>query len=122
MTWKSIRLELARTHDFPEGSPDRQYLVSLPLDDNDLVDADALKAEPARATVRRIWADEPDRHGYIVAAGTGWAFSYAVGEDDDEPIFHLETHPVRAGEYLTLTEQDGEVLPFRVTQCEDAEP
>ena len=46
---------------------------------------------------------------------------YAVGEDDDEPIFHLETHRIRKDEYLTLTENDGEVQPFRIAECDDAQ-
>lgn len=118
MTWTAIRLELARTPDFPEGSVTRQYLLTLPLDERDRIDAAALKAEPARATVRRIWDGEPGRHGYVIPTERGWALSYAVGEEDDEPIFHLETHQIRPGEYLTLTETDGEAQPFRIAQCE----
>lgn len=121
MTWKTIRLELARTHDFPEGSTARQYILTLPLDDGDRIDAAAIEAEPARATVRRIWGGESDRHGYVIPTARGWALSYAVGEDDDEPIFHLETHRIRAGEYLTVTENDGEVQPFRIAECEAAQ-
>ena len=48
----------------------------------------------------------------------GWAFSYRPGEDDDEQVFHLENHPIRIGEYLTLTEPDGERLPFRVASLQ----
>lgn len=117
-----IRLELARTHDFPEGSTARQYLLTLPLDDDDRIDAAAIEAEPARATVRRIWDGEPDRHGYVIRTERGWALSYALGEEDDEPIFHLETHPIRIGEYLTLTENEGEVQPFRIAECDEAQP
>jgi hypothetical protein len=40
--------------------------------------------------------------------------SYEPGEEDDETVFHLETHPLRIGEYVTLTEPDGTRLPFRV--------
>ena len=38
-----------------------------------------------------------------------------IGKEDDETVFHLETHPMRIGEYITLTEPDGSRLPFRVT-------
>ena len=61
-----------------------------------------------------IEPDEPDHQGYVIRSGTKWAFSYAIGEEDDEDLFHLEGHPLRQGEYLTLTEPDGERLPFRV--------
>jgi hypothetical protein len=113
--WKSIRLELARTKDFPSGSATRAFLVRLPINDQGLIDAAALEAEPARATVRRFWPNERDLSGYVIRTPNGWAFSYRKGEEDDEGIFHLETHAIRAGEYVTLKEPDGTELPFRVT-------
>ena len=115
MNWKSIRLELARTSEFPEGSASRAYLMRLPLDEGGLIDERELSNWPAMATVHRFWPNEPDRSGYVVRTPTGWAMSYEPGEDDDEPIFHLESHPIRLGEYLTLTEPDGSRLPFRVS-------
>jgi hypothetical protein len=114
MNWKSIRLELARTPDHPAGSASRAYLLRLPLAEDGLIDGDAIRHDPARATVRRFWPSQPDLSGYVVPTRRGWAFSYRPGEEDDEPIFHLETHPIRPGEYLTVTEPDGQRLPFRV--------
>jgi hypothetical protein len=119
MNWQSIRLELARTPDFPEGSANRAYLLHLPLDDRGLIDEPSRRSSPARATVRRFWPNEPDLSGYVIRRLDGWAFSYAPGEDDDEAIFHLENHPIRLGEYLTLTEADGSRLPFRVASMKD---
>ena len=69
---------------------------------------------PARATVRRFWPNERDQSGYVILTPRGWALSYRPGEEDDEALFHLETHPIRPGEYVTLTEPDGSRLPFRV--------
>jgi hypothetical protein len=114
MTWKSIRLELARTKEFPEGSASRAYLLRLPLDDRGLIDESALRREPAMATVHRFWPNQPDMSGYVIRTPAGWAMSYEPGEEDDETVFHLETHPLRIGEYVTLTEPDGRKLPFRV--------
>lgn len=118
MTWKTIRLELARTADFPNGSPGRAYLLRLPLDAEGHVDTAAFRAEPGLATVRRYWPNEPDMAGYVIRTDRGWAFSYALGDADDEAIFHLETHAIRPGEYVTITETDGEKLPFHVMRCE----
>ena len=118
MSWKSIRLELARTSDFPQGSASRAYLLRLPLGDNGLIDEPVLRATPARATVRRFWPNEPDMAGYVLPASGGWVFSYEPGEEDDEAVFHLENHPIRLGEYVTLTEPDGRQLPFRVASIE----
>ena len=114
MNWKSIRLELARTPDFPEGSASRAYLLHLPLGEDGLIDETSFREAPASATVRRFWPSEPDMAGYVIRTPGGWAFSYEPGEEDDECIFHLETHPIRPGEYITLTEPDGRRLPFRV--------
>ena len=114
MNWKSIRLELARTSEFPEGSASRAYLLRLPLDESGLIDERELAGSPALATVHRFWPNEPDRSGYVIRTPYGWAMSYEPGETDDESVFHLETHPIRLGEYLTLTEPDGRQLPFRV--------
>ena len=112
--WTLARLELARTPEFPEGSASRAYLLRLPLGDDGLIDDAALSEDPAQATVRRSWPDQADQSGYLVRKGRGWAFSHALGEDDDEALYHLEAHPIRLGEYLTLTEPDCTRLPFRV--------
>ena len=114
MNWKNIRLELARTADFPEGSASRCYLLRLPVDDDGLIDKDAIDRAPAQATVRRFWPNQPDLSGYVIRTPQGWAFSYRPGEEDDETLFHLEWHPLRIGNYITLTEPDGQQLPFRV--------
>ena len=119
MNWQSIRLELARTPDFPRGSASRAYLLHLPLNDRGLIDEPSRELCPGRATVRRFWPNEADLSGYVIRRNDGWAFSYMPGEEDDEPIFHLENHPIRLGEYLTLTEPDGRRLPFRVASVKD---
>lgn len=110
----SVRLELARTPEFPNGSASRAYLVHLPLDGEGLIDEEAMRRAPAKATVRRFWPNERDMSGYVISTSRGWALSYRPGEDDDETIFHLETHRMRIGEYVTLSEPDGGQLPFRV--------
>lgn len=114
MTWTTIRLELARTREFPNGSPAHAYVLRLPLTQDGTIDPQEFDARPELATVRRFWPGEPERSGYIIHKGGGWAFSYAVGEEDDETIFHLESHPLRIGDYLTLTEPDGDKWPYQV--------
>lgn len=113
-TWNIVKLELARTDDFPSGSASRSYLIRIPLNDQGLIDEAARASDPGRATIRRFWPNERDQSGYILKSRNGWVFSYAVGEEDDENLFHLENHPIRQGEYVTVTESDGERLPYRV--------
>jgi hypothetical protein len=122
MTWHMIRFDLARSPDFPEGSRDHSYLLRAPLDGHQIADLDALHAAPERAEVLRSWPDEPDMRGYLVHKHKGWTFSYGPGDADDEPLFHLEAHPLRVGEYVTVTERDGTPIAFQVTLCEALAP
>lgn len=117
MPWTSLRLELARTAEFPQGSSRHIYLLHLPLGAGGLIDEAQLKDSPERATVHRYWGDEPSRAGYVVDTPAGWAISYERGEDDDEPLFHLETHRLQAGDYVTIVDSDGERLPMRIVSA-----
>ena len=90
--------------------------MRVPLDEDGRIDEAAIAERPNRATVRRFWPNEPDQSGYLLRTPRGWAFSYALGEDDDEGIYHLEGHPLRDGDYVTVTETNGQQLPFRVVQ------
>lgn len=119
MTWKTIRLELARTADYPEGSSAHAYVFRVPLDDAGYIEPDLLKNAEKRPEVRRFWHGEPEQKGVVIASAKGWAFSYQVGEDDDETIFRLKDHPLKVGEYLTITETDGSELPFKVVSCHE---
>ena len=49
MSWKTIRLELARTPEFTNGSPIRAYLLRLPLDPDGLIETTEFGPTPALA-------------------------------------------------------------------------
>jgi hypothetical protein len=91
-------------------------MLRVPLDAEGLIDDAALEKCPAMATVRRFWPNEADQTGYLIRNGNGWLFSYAVGDEDDEQVYHLEAHPLRVGDYVTITEVDGQRYPFRVVR------
>ena len=114
--WNLIRLELARTPEFPEGSASRAYMLRVPLEPGGLIDDAEMAKHPAMATVRRFWPNEPDQTGYLIRKDRDWAFSYALGDEDDEPLYHLRAHPLRMGDYVTITEPDGVDFPFRVAR------
>ncbi len=115
MPLKRIRLELARTRTFPDGSRSRGYEFTLPLKADGHIDADAWPAEKSKCRVRRFWEGEDDRIGEIHhTRHRTWAFSYVPGEADDEHFYHLETHVFRVGEYISIREPDGETYPFKV--------
>lgn len=121
-SWQRLRLELARTAQFPEGSPDRGYVIRVPLDDDNLIDADALQTHQEVATVRRFWPGETGMGGFVVATPRGWGFSYRPGEEDDEIIHQLESHRLGLGDYITLTEPDGDQAPFKVVSVMNVDP
>jgi hypothetical protein len=119
MPLKKIRLELARTKEFPDGSAGHGYEFVAPLDAKGQLDAKAWKQFKAACTVHRFWGDA-DEHGTLIHRPDGkWVFSYEPGDDaDDEPIFRFDRHAFLKGEYVSVTEHDGVTRPFRVAAVE----
>ncbi|CAN0407628.1 unnamed protein product [Phaeothamnion confervicola] len=114
---RHVRLELARDHDFPDGSSERGYELVAPLDDEGRLLAAAWKVIPDRCRVRRFWPRERDDVGHIVhKPGGAWAFHYDIHGDPahDETGWHLDTHKFVPGEYVSIKEQDGVLRTFRV--------
>jgi hypothetical protein len=117
---KLIRLELARTAEFPDGSKKHGYELVAPLRDDGHIDLEEWRRYGQACTMLRFWDDEDDQHGTLVRAkGDRWAFSYEPGDADDEPIYHFASHAFRPGEYVTITEHDGVARPFRVVAVSD---
>lgn len=115
MTLYSVRLELARTKETPEGSSVHGYEFVAPLDKAGHLDAAQWRQAKARCTVRRFQNGSADERGSLVHTGRGWHFDYdKAARDDDEPLFKLDRHLIKQGEYLSVTEHDGVVRPFRV--------
>ncbi len=76
MSLKRIRLELARTPDFPQGSPSHGYEFLAPLDAGGHLEPSAWPHAKCTCTVRRFWNNEPDEHGTLIHRRNGsWAFS-----------------------------------------------
>jgi hypothetical protein len=115
MSLKTIRLELARSHEFPEGSSRHFYVLKAPLTREGQLDADGWKKQKELCSVRRFWGGDEERGSLIRTGGHRWAFSYVPERDeDDEPIFRLEQHAFIPGEYVSITEHDGIERTFRV--------
>lgn len=121
MSLKRIWLELARTPDHPEGSSTHGYEFVAPLDARGHLDSSQWPKAKGGCTVRRFSSSQPDEHGALIHRRNGsWAFSYAPGDDDDEPIFRFDRHNFVEGEYVTVTEHDGVARPFRVVRVAPA--
>ncbi len=114
MGLQRIRLELARTPDFPQGSPDHGYEFVAPLTADGHIDAKAWKDDKNRCEVTRFWAGAFE-NGMLRHVGSGWRFDYNAKDDaDDEPFFKLDRHALSEGAYVSITEHDGVQRPFRV--------
>ena len=71
MTWKTIRLELARTPEFPERSAAHVYVLRLPIDDNGYIERSVMKHPAESPMVHRMWPDQPDRNGVVIRQARG---------------------------------------------------
>jgi len=109
--WKNIRLELARTKEFPAGSVSRGYLIRLPLNDDDLVDPDAFELTPYRGTVRRYWSTEPDEAGLVLPVDGEWAMQC---NGTAARRLELDGRPIRLGQQISVVEPNCAILPFRI--------
>lgn len=119
MVWRKIRLELARTPEFISGNALCGYELTAPVDPHGLLDEDAWRKNKQRATVRRFWQGESDHVGRLIhTRHRTWAFSYEPGEDDDTPFFRLESHHIAPGEYVSVTQENGQTLPFKIVSTQ----
>lgn len=125
MTLKRIRLNLARDHDFPEGSAHHGYEIVAPLAGDGHIDAEAWRKNRERCRVHRFWQGEEDEYGHLVRTrGGSWAFHYDLTEDvpDDEVGYRFAQHPFVPGEYVSVREHDDVMRTFRVVTVQDMKP
>jgi hypothetical protein len=119
---KKIRLELARDHDFPEGSRRHGYEFQAPLDPSGHIVVARWRTERAKCNVVRFW-DGALEHGHLIRKpGGSWAFHYDVfgDETDDETGYRFGDHTFRIGEYVSINEHDDVMRTFRVVSVSDA--
>jgi hypothetical protein len=116
MALKSIRLELARDPEFPEGSARHGYEFKAPLDKAGHIDAAEWKKHRQFCAVRRFWGAEDDEYGHVIRTKSGgWAFHYDIaGAGEDEPGYRFQSHGFKPGEYVSITEHDGRTRTFKV--------
>jgi hypothetical protein len=119
---RRVRLELARDHDFPDGSSARGYEFIAPLDRQGHIELAAWKGLRERCRVRRFWGHEREEVGHVLhKRGNVWAFHYDIHGDPnhDEAGFKFERHTFVPGEYVSLKEQDGAQRTFRVVSVRE---
>ncbi len=115
-----VTLHAARSKAFPDGSIRHGYSFVAPLTEDGKIDADAWKAHRGECIVRRFWGDEPEMCGLLAHRpgghkGSSWLFELGDKLDEEEPGFRFADHAFRPGEYVSLREQEGQLMTFRVT-------
>jgi hypothetical protein len=104
-----IRLELARTPEFPKGSHNIGYEFVAPLNSQGRIDVHVFHQEKNRCRVRRFRPGEDDDIGHLIRKpGGSWAFHYDIhsDEEDDESGYRFGDHIFKTGEYVSLKEDD----------------
>ena len=123
---KRIRLNLARSKQFPAGSDRHGYEFVAPLDAAGHIDPELWRKYREHCRVRRFWNGEPDEVGSLVHRPGGkehgrWVFDYdGTSEDDDEAGYRFGAHAFAAGEYVSIRDEDGEMHTFQVVSVEPA--
>jgi hypothetical protein len=124
-TLKRIRLNAARSKEFPQGSEQHGYEFVAPLDAKGHIDPALWEKYREHCGVRRFWRGEDDQIGHLIHKPGGseharWVFDYDRSRaDDDEAGYRFGTHAFAPGEYVTLRDQD-EAHTFQVVSVEPA--
>src|SRR5579872_1405375 len=94
---RTVRLELARCDDFPEGSWKHGYELHVPLTAEGRLDHKAMPENRDEVTFHRFW-DGEDERGHIRHGHSGWVLSFGQGRAEDETIFKGDQHRFAVGE------------------------
>ena len=119
MTLMRIRLELARTEDYPQGDAGQGYDFIVPLNSAGHIDANEWRKSRSACTVRQFEAGFVVRQGLVRHVGHGWRFDYDhLSQQDDEAFFKLDRHVLAPGQYVSIKEPGGQMRPYRVVSVQ----
>lgn len=120
-----IRLQLARSKEFPSGSSRHGYDLVAPLDKDGHIDPELWRKHQTECRVRRFWDNEEEAIGLLVHKPGGaeharWMFDYGAGSNDEEEEtgYRFGTHTFAVGEYVSIRDHNGELHTFQVITVE----
>lgn len=119
MSLSRIVMRLARNPgtEFAGGDDHRGYALTAPLTSDGLIDESAYSGVKGECMVRRFSPDEDPADGRLARRGQRWFFDYDDSSDvDDEPVHRLGEHRFAVGEYVTVTDEDGRPLTYKVVE------
>ena len=120
MALSRIVMRLARNPgtEFADGDDHRGYTLTAPLTDDGHLDAGAYGQNGKGCTVRRFAPDEDAVEGQLKRrGGDRWYFDYGQGEAaEDEDLYRLGEHRFTVGEYVSVSDEDGRPLAYKVVE------
>ncbi len=123
MGLQRIVMRLARNPgtEFAGGDDHRGYALTAPLTPDGRLDLAAYAKHKGDCSVRRFAPDEDPADGRLMHRGERWYFDYDEEEAaDDEPIHRLGDHRFAVGEYVTVTDDEGRPLTYKVVEVAPA--
>jgi hypothetical protein len=119
MSLSRIVMRLARNPgtEFAGGDDHRGYALTAPLTADGHLDETAYAKAREACAVRRFAPDEDPVDARLARRGTRWYFDYEdEGSAEDEPVYRLGEHRFVVGEYVTVTDEDGRPLTYKVVE------
>jgi len=112
-----IVMRLARNPgtEFADGDDHRGYALVAPLTPEGKLDEAAFKAHRAACVVRRFAPEEEPVEGKLARRGERWSFDYGDQTEAEEPLYRLGDHRFVVGDYVSITDEDGRLLTYKVT-------
>jgi len=123
MPLSRIVMRLARNPgtEFAGGDDHRGYALTAPLTAEGRLDEAVYAKSRDACTVRRFAPDEDAVDGRLARRGSRWFFDYDDSDTvDDEPVHRLGEHRFAVGEYVTVTDEDGRPLTYKVVEVQQA--
>jgi hypothetical protein len=117
---KRVTLNAARSKTFPDGSSRHGYEFLAPLTANGHIDVEAWRTRRSECFVHRFWGDEAPERGLLAhrpggRGGSTWAFEYGTAaKGEEEAGFRFGDHAFNVGEYVSIREEGGDLVTFRV--------
>ena len=121
MSLSRIVMRLARNPgtEFSGGDDRRGYALTAPLTPDGHLDAAAYGKAKGDCLVRRFSPDEDAVDGHLARKGQRWFFDYDDNaNEDEEPVYRLGEHRFAVGEYVTITDEDGRPLTYKVVEVQ----
>lgn len=123
--FKRIRLNLARSKEFPTGSTRHGYEFVAPLDVGGHIDPAQWHKHRENCRVLRFWNGEEEQGQLVHKPGGAeharWVFDYGdSAETDEEAGYRFGSHVFRPGEYVTIRDEHREMHTFRVVSVDSA--